>query len=137
MHSNAYHYGKKLEFDPKHKGALVYKTNRAVYQTADYVDTIVSTFSMTCLFKASQNIYWVAAGTAASPVWSSLWIVGWSTFGFLQIKYLMAAYLSQVFLIDEIEILEDLKQVRIRTMVHNSINLFTLARFNLVDKKKV
>ena len=31
VHSNAYHYSKTLEFDPKTKGSLVYKTNRAVY----------------------------------------------------------------------------------------------------------
>lgn len=109
MHSNAYHYGKTLEFNPKHKGALVYKTNRAIYQNADYIDTIVSTFSMACLFKASQNIYWLAMGTAANPITSCLWIGGWSVIGVLQVKYLMAAYLSQVFLIDEIEILSDLK----------------------------
>ena len=109
IHSNAYHYSKTLEFDPKNKGSLIYKTNRAVYKNADYVDTMVSTFSMACVFKASQNIYWLAAGTATSLPWSCVAIGGWSALGFLQVKYLMAAYLSQVFLIDEIEILEDLK----------------------------
>ena len=74
---------------------------------------------------------------ATNPLYSGAWVVGWSAIGLVQLKYLMAAYLSQVFLIDEIELLDNLKQVRIRTMVHNTINLFTIARFNLLDKKTV
>ena len=76
-------------------------------------------------------------GTAVSPLWTGMWAASWSIIGFIQLKYLMAAYLSQVFLIDEIELLKNLKQIRIRTMVYNSINIFTLARFNLVDKNTV
>ena len=104
---------------------------------ADTVDTMVSGFTVISFFKASQNAYFLAMGTAVSPLWTGMWATSWSIIGFIQLKYLMAAYLSQVFLIDEIELLKNLKQIRIRTMVYNSINIFTLARFNLVDKNTV
>ena len=115
----------------------IYKTNRQVYQIADIVDSIFSGFSLFCIFKGSQNLYHIAMGTAASPLFSGLFATGWSLLGFVQFRYLFGAYLQQVFLIDEVQLLKNLQQIRIRTMVYNTINLFALTRLNLLDKDTV
>ena len=87
----------------------IYKTNRQVYQTADIVDSMFSGFALFCICKGAQNLYHIAAGTAASALYSGLWATGWSVIGFVQFRYLFGAYLQQVFLIDEIQLLKNLQ----------------------------
>lgn len=55
--------------------------------------------------------------------------VFWALAGFVQYHYLAGAYLQQVYLVDEIELLDNMTQIRIRTVFFNmKKNLFAQAR---------
>ena len=88
-------------------------------------------------YKVVRNSYIMAtqAGTAmAYAPFTFLWF-GASLF---QYHFLSVAYLQQVYLIDEIKLLENMKQVRIRTVFFNMrSNLFAQARLAFADKESV
>lgn len=78
---------------------VIYKTNSAVYQTAEYVDMICSGLIVYSGYKVARNTYLMAtmAGFASSYAPFTL---GWALLGFVQYHYLAGAYLQQVYLID-------------------------------------
>lgn len=90
-----------------------------------------------CGYKMCRNGYIMAtqAGTlAAYAPYTFLWGLA----SFIQFFYLSSAYIQQVYLVDEIELLDNLKQLRIRTIFFNmKANLFAHARLNFVDRDVV
>ena len=52
---------------------LIYKTNRAVYATADKMDTVVSGFSVFAGYKAFAGVYALAMGQSASMLATGGW----------------------------------------------------------------
>ena len=103
-----------------------------MYQTADTLDTMTVGLASYSVYKVSNNLYALAM---AKP-WSPAWTCFWSFLAFAQSKFLMAAYLNGVFLIDEVYICgEDLDQLKVRTILGSSKwNLFANFRLLFIDK---
>ena len=135
VHGGAYFYdGNKLKFtksednENQAAGMCIYKTNSAVYQTAEYVDMLCSSLIMFCGYKVVKNSYLMATQTGLMMSYAPFTFT-WALIGFIQYHYLAGAYLQQVYLIDQIDLLEDLQRVRIRTVFFNmKKNLFAQAR---------
>ena len=89
------------------------------------------------MYKVVKNSYIMAtqAGTVmAYAPFTFLWLGA----SFVQYYFLSVAYLQQVYLVDEIELLENMKQIRIRTVFFNmKSNLFAQARLAFADKESV
>ena len=116
------------------QGMLVYKTNREVYKTAESVDLLFSTATTVSFYKAFSNIYALGSSIAnytTFPFSPLLWTTFWSMTSWIGVKYLMTTYLSQVFMIDEIHLLENQKQVRVKTSINSWSNLFALFRLKM------
>jgi hypothetical protein len=92
------------------EGLLVYKTNREVYATAENVDLLFSTATSVSIFKAGSNLYGLGLSIAnytTFPFSAIFWSSFWGVSSWIGVKYLMTTYLSQVFMIDEIYLLEN------------------------------
>ena len=114
MHSGVYGYtGKRLTFEKRTAqdtiaSSCIYKTNSAVYQTAEIVDMFCSGVFAFCCYKVCRNSYIMATQTAL--MWSYLpYTAVWAFAGFIQYHQMSGAYLQQVYLVDEIELLDNLK----------------------------
>jgi hypothetical protein len=83
-----------------HENGLIYKTNREVYQTAEYVDSLCSVTAVYCGYKGIKNLLLLTSSLSWTPVFAA----GWLMLAYIQTKYLMAAYLNNVYLIDEMHI---------------------------------
>lgn len=90
---NTYFVNDKLP----HQG-LIYATNRDVYQTAEHVDTVMSVFTLYAASKVAQSAYLLAMGQP----WFPFWTLGYSLLTWTSSKYLMSAYLNNLYLIDRI-----------------------------------
>ena len=130
VHNNTYFFNQRsIE-----NHGLIYKTNRAVYSTADKLDTVVSGFSVYAGYKSVAGAVALLTGQAAS-IWAT---GGWALLCYFQVKFLMQAYLSNVFLVDEIYITPAKDEIRVRTVLAgSSTNLFAQIRLNFVDKNTV
>jgi len=86
----------------------IYKTNSAVYQTAEAVDMLCSSLIVFAGYKVVRNTYIMAtqAGVMASY---APFTAFWAFMGFVQYHYLAGAYLQQVYLVDEIELLDNMQ----------------------------
>lgn len=88
-------------------------------------------------YKVVSNSYIMATSAGIMSSYAPF-TAFWALAGFIQYNYLASAYIQQVYLIDEIELLENLTQVRIRTVFFNMrANLFAHARLAFADKEHV
>lgn len=78
-------------------------TNREVYSQAENVDTVISGVVVYTTYKVFKNLY---AASLGQP-WYPFYTAGYALLSYIQTKYLMAAYLNNVFLIDEMSICGD------------------------------
>ena len=107
---------------------MIYKTNSDVYQTAEYVDMMCSGLILYSGYKFATNSYIMATQVGFMSSYAPFTLF-WGLLGFVQYNYLASAYLQQVYLVDQIELLENMQQVRIRTVFFNmKKNLFAQAR---------
>uniref|UniRef100_A0A7S3HVX7 Uncharacterized protein n=1 Tax=Favella ehrenbergii TaxID=182087 RepID=A0A7S3HVX7_9SPIT len=143
VHSGTYCYsGNRLSFEKRTpqdsvSAHVIYKTNSAVYQTAEIVDMMCSGLVVYCGYKVCRNSYLMATQAGLLMSYAPFTAL-WAFAGFMQYHYLQGAYLQQVYLVDEIELLDNLKQLRIRTVFFNMrANLFAMARLQFVDQEAV
>lgn len=62
----------------------------------------------------------------ADPSFSIWYAAFWQIAFFQQVRYLMTAYLTQVFMIDEVQLMKDMQHIRISTVIANTrMNLFS------------
>ena len=129
VHSGAYFYGQKLNFlrrsaKDNELTACIYKTNSSVYQTAEYVDMMCSGLIIYSGYKVVRNSYIMAMTAGIMSSYAPFTLL-WGALGFIQYQYLAGAYIQQVYLVDEIELMENMSQIRIRTIFFNmKANLF-------------
>ena len=88
-------------------------------------------------YKFLKNTYVMATSAGFMSSWAPFTLF-WAITGFVQYNYLASAYIQQVYLVDEIELLENMTQVRIRTVFFNmKANLFAQARLLTASKDSV
>ena len=88
-------------------------------------------------YKVAKNSYIMATTTGVLASYAPF-TAFWAFMGFVQYHYLAGAYLQQVYLVDEIELLDNMQQLRIRTVFFNmKANLFAQARLQMADKEAV
>lgn len=135
INSGTYVYNGRLDFS-KSEAVPIYQTNRAIYQSAEYVDSIVTFTAAYSGFKLTKYYYILGVFGWSDPSFSIWWTVFWQLAFFQQVRYLMTAYLTQVFMIDEIQLLRDMEHIRISTVLANTrYNLFSHARM-AIDKRR-
>ena len=66
----------------------VYKTNTAVYQTAEYVDMMCSGLVVLSTYKVARQLHILATLGQADPAFSMLSLGLWSIVGSFQMRYL-------------------------------------------------
>ena len=109
-------YTGRLDFGTQ-AAVSIYKTNREIYRHAEYVDTLLSGIALYSSYKVAKYAYILGAYGYASAEFS-LWGCGfWWVALFVQTRYLMATFLTQVFMIDEIELTKDLQHIRVSTVL--------------------
>lgn len=128
--NGAYAYPGRLDFS---QGAVkIYKTNREVYKGGEYVDAIVSCTLGYSGYKVAHYVYLLGRHGLQASMMTPVWAGMWSFALFYQFKYLMATYLTTVFMIDEIELLDDMKHIRVSTVLNNTtMNVFAQAKLKL------
>jgi hypothetical protein len=122
--SGVFAYPGRLDFGPEGT-TCIYKTNREIYRHAEYVDTILSGITVYSAYKIAKYAYVLGAFGYGSAAFS-LWGFGfWWVALFVQTRYLMATFLTQVFMIDEIQLTKDLQHVRVSTVLaRQKVNIF-------------
>eukprot|EP00347_Sterkiella_histriomuscorum_P003323 403364726 len=125
---NVYFYKKPLKFpeDNPEKGILVFQMNKDIYKTANLVDWFVSALTFYSTYKLIINL-------------KTLFTLGFAQFSFMstgfwalvfmgQVNYLGTSYMRQVYLVSEIELLRNLEEVKIRTVLNDKTNAFRFGR---------
>ena len=92
----------------------------------NYLDGISSVFLLVAAEKLSYQAYVLATiGTSGINYTSALWGI----ILLIQRSYLQTAYMNQVFLIERIEICEDLEHIRVHTVLSTmSYNIISYLR---------
>ena len=94
----------------------IFQMNTDIYQTGNMVDTMVGGFLVYSSYKFLKQFYILFAGagfTAMSVPYTLFWgvmIAG-------QVQFLTQTYLRQVFLVSEIELMKNLEEIRIKTVL--------------------
>ena len=114
-----YFYSKKLEFGDRDY-ISVYQTKTGMYKTANYVDGLSSGIAIMSAAKLGIKAFTLMTTGAAcfTPMFgvsSGFWALLCAT----QYQYLKHAYLQQVYLIDRIELKNDLENIRIKTILND------------------
>ncbi|CDW86762.1 UNKNOWN [Stylonychia lemnae] len=118
-----YFYKNTLNFNKETgQGILVFQMNKDIYQTANMVDNLVAAFTLYSGFKLGSQIYFLS--TLGLQGFSFFYSGLWAVLFFGQINYLTTSYLRQAFLISEIELLPNLEEVKIRTILNDKVNIF-------------
>jgi hypothetical protein len=71
VYSGVYFYNKRSNLQ---ENGLIYKTNREVYQTAEYVDSICSVTAVYCGYKGIRNLLVLMGGLPWTPVFAAGWL---------------------------------------------------------------
>ena len=94
----------------------IFQMNTDIYHTGNMVDTMVGGFLVYSSYKFLKQFYILFAGagfTAMSVPYTLFWgvmIAG-------QVQFLTQTYLRQVFLVSEIELMKNLEEIRIKTVL--------------------
>ena len=79
--------------------------NTEIYETGNIVDGLVSGALIFSTYKIARQIYYLAMSTGTFSITASAF---WAVMIFTQVGYLNSTYLRQVYLIQEMELLENL-----------------------------
>ena len=97
--------------------------NTDIYQTANIVDTLVGSLMIFCSYKVAKQFYLL--GYYGLSNFSFLSTGFYSLMILAQLNYLTQTYLRQIYLVAEIELLKNLEEVRITTVLQSKTNLMS------------
>ena len=75
VHGGIYFYNHRQNLQ---ENGIIYKTDREVYETAEYLDTMSSGLAMFATYKVCRNLY----SFAVSQPWSPYWTLGWAVIAY-------------------------------------------------------
>ena len=97
--------------------------NTEIYQTGNLLDTMVGSFLIFSSYKVFNQLYILTLGAGFSA-FSFTSTAFWSVLILAQVNYLTQTYLRKVYLVSEIELLSNMEEVRIRTILQNRTSMF-------------
>ncbi|TNV81271.1 hypothetical protein FGO68_gene2068 [Halteria grandinella] len=122
-----YFYSKGLKFPKETDSVKVFQMNHEIYNTSNMVDTMVGGLLVFSSYKVAKQLYILTLGAGWAGV--SLTSAGvWSLLIAAQLNYLMQTYLRQVFLVSEIELLSNLEEIRIKTVLQQRMSFSSLVK---------